>query len=157
VLPSLILVGIGFGLTLAPSFATATFGVPARDSGVASAMVNVSQQVGVSIATALLSALAASAATDFLTIAGPAPSWCARTPSTLRHRALVGHGVFTVDALVCGSLLRSDVRPEMTHGGAPEPAPARTSAAHLPAGSTGERSAPDGSAGGRPSRGAPRA
>jgi hypothetical protein len=70
-------VGIGFGLTLAPSFATATFGVPARDSGVASAMVNVSQQVGVSIATALLSALAASAATDFLTIAGPAPRWSA--------------------------------------------------------------------------------
>jgi hypothetical protein len=120
-------------------------------------MVNVSQQLGVSIATALLSALAASAATDFLTIAGPAPRWCAGTPSTLRHRALVGHGVFTVDALVGGSLLRSDVRPEMTHGGAPEPAPARTSAAHLPAGSTGKRSAPDGSAGGRPSRGAPRA
>jgi hypothetical protein len=96
VLPSLILVGIGFGLTLAPSFATATFGVPARDSGVASAMVNVSQQVGVSIATALLSALAASAATDFLTIAGPAPRWCARdavdatSPRSGRPRRLHG-------------------------------------------------------------------
>jgi hypothetical protein len=63
VLPSLILVGIGCGLTVAPSFATATFGVPARDSGVASTMVNVSQQVGGSIGTALLNALAASAAT----------------------------------------------------------------------------------------------
>ena len=32
VLPSLILIGIGFGLTVAPSFATATHGVPARDA-----------------------------------------------------------------------------------------------------------------------------
>jgi sugar phosphate permease len=51
VLPSLILIGIGLGLTLAPSFATATFGVPGQDSGVASAMVNTSQQVGGSIGT----------------------------------------------------------------------------------------------------------
>src|SRR5215218_8908498 len=65
VLPSLILIGIGFGLTLAPSFATATSGVPASDAGVASAMVNTSQQIGGSIGTALLSTLAA-AATDFL-------------------------------------------------------------------------------------------
>ena len=42
VLPSLILIGVGFGLTLAPSFATATSGVPAHDAGVASAMVNTS-------------------------------------------------------------------------------------------------------------------
>ena len=62
VLPSLILIGIGFGLIVAPSFATATLGVPARDSGVASAMVNTSQQIGGSIGTALLSTLAASAA-----------------------------------------------------------------------------------------------
>ena len=38
-----------------PSFATATHGVPPRDAGVASAMVNTSQQVGGSIGTALLS------------------------------------------------------------------------------------------------------
>jgi EmrB/QacA subfamily drug resistance transporter len=74
VLPSLILIGIGFGVTLAPSFATATFGVPARDSGVASAMVNTSQQVGGSIGTAVLSAVAVSPA-------APAP-WapCASRP-----------------------------------------------------------------------------
>jgi EmrB/QacA subfamily drug resistance transporter len=125
VLPSLILVGIGFGLTLAPSFATATFGVPARDSGVASAMVNTSQQVGGSIGTALLSTLAVSATSDFLTDRGPAPE-------LLRQAAVEGYvtafwwaaGIFALGALVCGSLLRSDVRPEMGHG-APEPAPAR--------------------------------
>jgi EmrB/QacA subfamily drug resistance transporter len=123
VLPSLILIGIGFGLTLGPSFATATFGVPARDSGVASAMVNTSQQVGGSIGTALLSTLAVSATTEFLTDRGPAPE-------VLRRAAVEGYvtafwwaaGIFAVGALVCGSLLRSDVRPEMGHGG-PEPAP----------------------------------
>ena len=73
VLPSLLLIGVGFGLTLAPSFATATFGVPARDSGVASAMVNTSQQVGGSIGTALLSTLAVSATTDFVTDQGRRP------------------------------------------------------------------------------------
>jgi EmrB/QacA subfamily drug resistance transporter len=124
VLPSLILVGIGFGLTLAPSFATATFGVPARDSGVASAMVNTSQQVGGSIGTALLSTLAVSATTDFLTDQGPAPE-------VLRQATVEGYttafwwaaGIFAVGALVCGSLLRSDVRPAMGHT-APEPAAA---------------------------------
>jgi hypothetical protein len=122
VLPSLILIGIGFGLTLAPSFATATFGVRPRDSGVASALVNTSQQIGGSIGTALLSTLAASAATDFVTDRGPAPE-------VLRQAAVQGYttafwwaaGIFLLGALVCGSLLRSEVRPEMSHA-APEPA-----------------------------------
>ena len=125
VLPSLILIGVGFGLTLAPSFATATFGVPSRDSGVASALVNTSQQVGGSIGTALLSTLAASAATDFVTDRGPAPE-------IMRQAAVEGYttafwwaaGIFALGALVCGSLLRSELRPQMAHAGA-EPAPAR--------------------------------
>src|SRR5215218_8158290 len=73
VLPSLILVGIGFGLIVASSINTATFGVPAHDSGVASAMVNTSQQVGGSIGTALLSTMAATAASDYVTSHGQAP------------------------------------------------------------------------------------
>jgi len=117
VLPSLILIGIGFGLTIAPSFATATHGVPARDSGVASAMVNTSQQIGGSIGTALLSTLAASAVTDFVAERGPAPA-------VLRQAAVEGYttafwwaaGILVVGALVCGSLLRSSTRPEAAHG-----------------------------------------
>ena len=113
VLPSLILIGVGFGLTVAPSFATATYGVPARDSGVASAMVNTSQQVGGSIGTALLSTLAAAAATDYVTDLGPAPD-------VLRQAAVEGYttafwwaaAIFAVGALVCGGLLRSGTRPE---------------------------------------------
>jgi len=124
VLPSLILIGVGFGLILGASFPTATLGVPAWDSGVASAMVNTSQQVGGSIGTALLSTLAVSAATDFLTDRGPAPE-------VLRQAAVEGYvtafwwaaGIFALGALVCGSLLRSDVRPAPVND-APEPAAA---------------------------------
>ena len=126
VLPSLVLIGIGFGLIMGPAFATATFGVPARDSGVASAMVNTSQQVGGSIGTALLSTLAVSATTDFLADNGP-------TPELLRQAAVEGYttafwwaaAILAVGGLVCGSLLRSDARPEPAHAGA-EPAPAHS-------------------------------
>ena len=61
VLPSLLIMGLGFGLIFAPAISTATLGVQESDSGVASAMVNVSQQVGGSIGTALLSTIAVTA------------------------------------------------------------------------------------------------
>ena len=120
VLPSLVLIGVGFGLTLGPSFATATLGVPASDSGVASGMVNTSQQVGGSIGTALLSTLAVSAATEFVTDRGAAPE-------VLRQAAVEGYttafwwaaGIFALGALVCGTLLRSGPRPELAHGAEP--------------------------------------
>jgi EmrB/QacA subfamily drug resistance transporter len=123
VLPSLVLIGVGFGLTLGPSFATATHGVPANDSGVASAMVNTSQQIGGSIGTALLSTLAVSATSEYL--AGSTPA-----PEALAQGAVEGYvtafwwaaGIFALGALVCGALLRSQARPEMTAGPqAPEP------------------------------------
>jgi predicted MFS family arabinose efflux permease len=65
VLPSLLAMGLGFGLIFAPSISTATLGVAEADSGVTSAMVNVSQQVGGSIGTALLSTIAVNATRTF--------------------------------------------------------------------------------------------
>jgi EmrB/QacA subfamily drug resistance transporter len=65
VLPGLIGVGVGMGLIFAPSMNAATLGVDSGDAGVASAMVNTAQQVGGSIGTALLSTIAATAATNF--------------------------------------------------------------------------------------------
>jgi EmrB/QacA subfamily drug resistance transporter len=66
VLPYLIVLGIGFGLSLAPSFSTGTLGLQPHDAGVGSATLNTSQQVGGSIGTALLNTLAAGAATAYL-------------------------------------------------------------------------------------------
>ena len=54
VLPGLLILGLGGGLVFAPSMATATARVDPADAGVASAMVNTSQQVSGSIGTALL-------------------------------------------------------------------------------------------------------
>ncbi|MGW0880057.1 MFS transporter [Streptomyces sp. NPDC002671] len=66
VLPQLIVIGVGLGLVMPPSMQLATGGVAAEDAGVASATVNAMQQVGGSVGTALLSTLASSAATDYL-------------------------------------------------------------------------------------------
>jgi predicted MFS family arabinose efflux permease len=65
VLPGLLVMGTGLGLIMAPAMSTATLGVDRRDAGVASAMVNTGQQIGGSIGTALLSTLAASAASGY--------------------------------------------------------------------------------------------
>ena len=65
VLPGLIVIGLGMGCIFAPAFSTATLGVDRQDAGVASAMVNTSQQVGGSVGTALLSTLFASAAASY--------------------------------------------------------------------------------------------
>jgi EmrB/QacA subfamily drug resistance transporter len=116
VLPSLILIGLGFGLVVAPSFATATLGVPRQDSGVASAMVNTSQQVGGSIGTALLSTLAISAATDYVVTNGPSAQAAVEGYITAFWWAAA---IFAAGAVVTGALLRSGVRVPV-HG-APEP------------------------------------
>jgi MFS family permease len=67
VLPALMILGFGMGSIMPASIQTATLGVDRGHAGVASAMVNTSQQVGGSIGTALLNTLAASAATAYVT------------------------------------------------------------------------------------------
>ncbi len=67
VLPATIIFGLGAGLTFSSATANATARVRVDDAGVASAMVSTGQQVGGSVGTALLSTLAASAATSYLT------------------------------------------------------------------------------------------
>ncbi|MFB6849418.1 MFS transporter [Streptomyces sp. NPDC056373] len=67
ILPALLLLGLGMGLTFMPVFATATAGVAPHDSGVTSATVNTSQQVGGSIGTALLNTIATTSTATFVT------------------------------------------------------------------------------------------
>jgi MFS family permease len=110
VLPGLLLMGVGLGLVMAPAMNTATAGVKPSDAGVASAMVNTGQQIGGSVGTALLSTIAASAATSFA--AGKAP-----TPALMADAAVHGYttafwcsaAIFAVGAIVCGALLPSRV------------------------------------------------
>ena len=65
VLPGLLVFGVGMGCIFAPAFSTATLGVEGREAGVASAMVNTSQQIGGSVGTSLLSTIFASALASY--------------------------------------------------------------------------------------------
>jgi EmrB/QacA subfamily drug resistance transporter len=65
VLPGQIVLGLGMGCIFAPAFSTATLGVEGSEAGVASAMVNTSQQVGGSVGTSLLSTIFASAVASY--------------------------------------------------------------------------------------------
>jgi hypothetical protein len=67
VLPTLVLVGFGLGLVFAPAFTLGTLGVDSGDAGVASATINVAQQIGGSIGTSLLNTIAATAAAGYVT------------------------------------------------------------------------------------------
>jgi EmrB/QacA subfamily drug resistance transporter len=67
VLPSELMLGIGMGAATMPGMSVATSRVRPQDAGVASAMVNTSQQVGGAIGTALLNTVAASATATWIT------------------------------------------------------------------------------------------
>ena len=64
-LPAEIVVSLGMGTAFVPMSSTALVGVDPRDAGVASALVNTTQQVGSSLGTALLNTIAASATASF--------------------------------------------------------------------------------------------
>ena len=66
VLGPLLVAGAGIGLSMPPSMNTGTFGVAPDDAGVASATLNVGQQLGGSIGTSLLNTIATSAAVGYL-------------------------------------------------------------------------------------------
>ncbi|AWB93117.1 MFS transporter [Aeromicrobium chenweiae] len=72
VLPAQILMSVGMGLAFVALSSTALVGVEDHDAGVASALVNTTQQVGGSLGTALLNTIAATATTGFIAANGAA-------------------------------------------------------------------------------------
>jgi EmrB/QacA subfamily drug resistance transporter len=117
VLGPLLVAGLGFGFTIAPSMNTGTLGVAPQDAGAASAMLNTGQQVGGSIGTSLLNTIFAGAVAHYLAghlspatlIHGhPAPSL---TEMSLIHGYTTGFwvaaAIFGAGAVICGTLLRS--------------------------------------------------
>ncbi len=67
VLPAQLVIAIGMGFIFMSTTNVALVGISKDDSGVASAMVNTTQQVGGSLGTALLSTFALTATTNYLT------------------------------------------------------------------------------------------
>ena len=66
VLPPEIIVSLGMGMAFVPMSSTALVGVNHGDAGVASALVNATQQVGGALGTALLNTVAATATASYL-------------------------------------------------------------------------------------------
>jgi EmrB/QacA subfamily drug resistance transporter len=122
VLPGLIVMGVAMGNIFAPAFASATYGVDAADTGVASALVNTMQQVGGSIGTALLSSIFASAVTSYATSHQPSPELAAQAAVHGYNVAFyVAAGVFAFGAVLVGTLMRSVRVPSPMGEAAAEP------------------------------------
>jgi EmrB/QacA subfamily drug resistance transporter len=66
VLPILPIISFGLGLVFIPSASTSLHGISNQDTGVASALVNTSQQVGGSLGTALLNTIAATSTAAYI-------------------------------------------------------------------------------------------
>ena len=117
VLPYIIVLGGGFGLSVAPAFSTGTLGLAPQDAGVGSATLNTAQQVGGSIGTALLNTVAASAATSYLV---------GRTvnPATLQAAAVHSYTtaflwsslIFVIAAVIAGLVLQRGGLASLTPG-----------------------------------------
>ena len=125
----LILVAVGMGMVIAPSFSTGTFGVAPQDAGVASATVNVSQQLGASVGTSLLNTIYAGAVASYLA--------ANLASSGANHREVAGlalahgydtafrwtAGIFAAGALIGGIVLRAGpLVPAAQQADADEPA-----------------------------------
>jgi EmrB/QacA subfamily drug resistance transporter len=113
VLGPLIVAGAGIGMSLPASMNAGTFGVARTDAGVASATLNVGQQLGGSIGTALLNTIATGAAAAYAASHLSAASSAGR--AALQAAAAV-HGYttgfwwtaafFAAGAIICGSVMR---------------------------------------------------
>ncbi|WP_233199586.1 MFS transporter [Cryobacterium sp. N22] len=113
VLPPLMILGFAMGSIMPASMQTATLGVDRQFAGVASAMVNTSQQVGGSIGTALLNTLAATAAADYVASHLPATAEVAAQAAVTSYATAYwwGAGFFAVGGIIAALLFR-----RMGHG-----------------------------------------
>jgi EmrB/QacA subfamily drug resistance transporter len=142
VLPSLLIIGLGFGLVFAPVFNSGTFGVAPRDAGVASATINTGQQLGGSMGTSLLNTIFASTVATYIAAhLSPATAVNGRPSPQLTGLALI-HGyttafwwsaaILTLGAIVAATLFRNG---PLTQPGQPPPtSPAHTTRTSTAAG-----------------------
>lgn len=114
VLPGLLVMGLGLGLVFAPGMSIATVGVAPHDSGVASAMVNTTQQVGGSIGTALLSTLFSSAMAGYLTDHGPTAAGAAAVHG-YTTAFWWSAGIFAAGAVISALVLKAGVKQPDPH------------------------------------------
>jgi EmrB/QacA subfamily drug resistance transporter len=114
VLPPEILMSVGLGLAFPPLSSTALTRVRDQDSGVASALVNTTQQIGGSLGTALLNTLAATATANYIAVHGREFAQAAVVHGFSVAFAL-GAGLLLLAAIVCAVFVTSGKR-ELAQG-----------------------------------------
>ena len=111
VLPTLVLVAFGMGLTFVALTSSAVAGVPHEDAGIASALLNAGQQVGGSLGLAILTAVSTTR-TDHLVPGGQPqdpsgiPAYFSALVDGWALGFLVGGALLIVAALIMTSLVR---------------------------------------------------
>jgi EmrB/QacA subfamily drug resistance transporter len=94
--PGFILTGVGLGFSFVPVTIAALVGVEMAEAGIASGIINTSQQVGGALGTAILSTVAFTRVTDYLQSHAP-------SQTALLHADVSGFGVaFLVGAALAG-------------------------------------------------------
>lgn len=112
VFPGLVIMGLGLGATFVSILGAATSGLPSHLSGLASGLINTSQQIGGSLGLAILSGISTSSTTRYLDNSHPV------THSTAVAAAVHGFqsgyyvaALFTVIAVVCALLILKQSKP----------------------------------------------
>ena len=119
VLPSLLLIGGGMGAAFVSMTSSAVAGVPREDAGVASALLNASQQIGGSLGLAVLTAVATARFDAVRPIHPTAASIAAANTSSWVWGFVVGALLLLGAAVVAGWLVR--VPKEQLSPGEPGP------------------------------------
>lgn len=109
-LPGLVFMAFGMGMTFMPLIAAATSGVPAHEAGLASGLITTSQQMGGALGLAILSSVAAS-----VTAAAAEPTSAAALVHGFNRAMLVGV-VFILFAIVLAiTVIRQPKKPADNH------------------------------------------
>lgn len=119
VLPAEVITSLGLGLAFVPMTATALVGVLPADAGVASALVNTTQQIGNSLGVALLNTLAATTTANYLADHGS--SAAAQATSVVHGYATafaIGAVFLGLSAVICLFLIRAGRDGVAADGGA---------------------------------------
>ncbi len=104
-LPSMLIMSVGMAFNFIPTATVALHGVGHHDAGVASAVINTTQQVGGSLGTALMNTVAVTATTSFIAANGSADMAAALTHG-YTHGFLLGAVLLLVAAVVVMVLIR---------------------------------------------------
>lgn len=122
ILPAMVIMAFGMGFIFMSTTNLALVGISSNDSGVASAVVNTTQQIGGSLGTALLSTISATAIAGFLTDQGAAAADpLVQVAGTLHGFGIafkVASGLFVLAAIIALSMI-SAKKSDLPVGAAP--------------------------------------